>query len=53
MQNELNCLAYLQQTEADAQEDASEPELVGELANAGSGAWLQVVELDSVGLHTI
>lgn len=43
-------LAYLEKSERDAEEDTSQPELVGELAYSGRRAGLQVKELHCVGL---
>lgn len=45
-------LADLQQAKGDAKEDTCEPELVGEPADPGSGARLEVVDLDRARLHS-
>lgn len=45
---EIEQRTYLQQTECDAAQDASKPELVGTLANGGRRAGLDIEELDGV-----
>lgn len=43
---ELSVNTHLEQTKGDAEDNADEPELVGELSDACSGAWGKVPELD-------
>lgn len=45
---EIEQRTYLQQTECDTAQDASEPELVGTLANGGRRAGLDIEKLDGV-----
>ena len=41
---------YLEKAEGDTEQDTSQPELIGKLANFGRGTGLEIVHLDSIGL---